>query len=84
MVLGIITAIAACPAIIGTTEAVRKGQAQNAKEQHRGQKTNLVVSCTKQTSLSAQIDGGLVVLKNNKVGRSCLPETENHSMQDQN
>jgi hypothetical protein len=30
MVLGIITAIAACPAIVGTTEAVRQGQRKNA------------------------------------------------------
>ena len=67
MVLGILTSIAACPAIIGTTEAVRQGQAQNKKEQHRGQKTNLVATCTKNSSQSGQINGGLIVLKNNKV-----------------
>jgi hypothetical protein len=68
MVLGLLTAIAACPAIIGTTEAVRQGQAQNAKEKHRGQKTNLVASCVKQSSQSDQINGGMVVLRNHKVG----------------
>ena len=67
MVLGILTSIAACPAIIGTTEAVRQGQAQNKREQHRGQKTNLVATCTKNSSQSSQINGGLIVLKNNKV-----------------
>lgn len=67
MVLGLLTAIAACPAIIGTTEAVRSGQNKNAKEKHRGQKTNLVATCVKSTSQSAQINGGMVVLKNHKV-----------------
>lgn len=70
MVLGLLTAIAACPAIIGTTEAVRSGQNKNAKEKHRGQKTNLVASCVKSSSQSAQINGGMVVLKNHKV---CFP-----------
>lgn len=67
MVLGLLTAIAACPAIIGTTEAVRSGQNKNAKEKHRGQKTNLVASCVKTSSQSAQINGGMVVLKNHKL-----------------
>ena len=67
MVLGLLTAIAACPAIIGTTEAVRSGQNKNAKEKHRGQKTNLIASCVKSSSQSAQINGGMVVLKNHKV-----------------
>ena len=74
MVLGLLTAIAACPAIIGTTEAVRQGQNQNAKEKHRGQKTNLVASCVKNSSQSAQINGGMVVLKNHKV-RFLLPKS---------
>lgn len=67
MVLGIITAIAACPAIIGTTEAVRQGQRKNAKEQHRGLKSNLVVSCFSTSRGSSEINGGAVVLRNNKV-----------------
>lgn len=67
MVLGLLTAIAACPAIIGTTEAVRQGQTQNAREKHRGQKTNLVAACVKPSSQSDQINGGLVVLRSNKV-----------------
>lgn len=67
MVLGIITAIAACPAIIGTTEAVRQGQRKNAKEQHRGLKSNLVVSCFSTSRGSSEINGGAVVLRNNKL-----------------
>ena len=77
MVLGLLTAIAACPAIIGTTEAVRQGQNQNAKEKHRGQKTNLVASCVKNSSQSAQINGGMVVLKNHKVRASFCPKITN-------
>lgn len=42
MVLGLLKAIAACPAIIGTSEAVRQGQRKNAKEKHRDQKSNLL------------------------------------------
>lgn len=77
MVLGLLTAIAACPAIIGTTEAVRSGQNKNAKEKHRGQKTNLVASCVKSSSQSAQINRGMVVLKNHKV-RITIPCLASH------
>ncbi|MCJ1452187.1 hypothetical protein MMC28_002529 [Mycoblastus sanguinarius] len=76
MVLGILTAVAACPAIIGTTEAVRKGQSQNAKERHRGQKANLVVQCTKTSKQSAQIDGGMVLLRDHKVWTRPLARNE--------
>lgn len=71
MVLGILTAIAACPAIIGTTEAVRQGQKSNAKEKHRGLKTNLIASCTSISRTGGEINGGVVVLSDNKV-RSLL------------
>ncbi|MCJ1276359.1 hypothetical protein MMC21_004164 [Puttea exsequens] len=67
MVLGLLTAIAACPAIIGTTEAVRQGQQQNAREKHRSQKVNLIAHCVKQSSQSSQINGGMVVLRNHKL-----------------
>jgi hypothetical protein len=67
MVLGILTAIAACPAIIGTTEAVRQGQRQNAREKHRGLKTNLSISCSRATRSGREIDQCEVVLSENKV-----------------
>ncbi|RYO67573.1 hypothetical protein AA0113_g4507 [Alternaria arborescens] len=67
MVLGILTAIAACPAIIGTTEAVRQGQRQNAREKHRGLKTNLSVSCSRATRSGREIDQCEVVLSENKL-----------------
>jgi hypothetical protein len=74
MVLGILTAIAACPAIIGTTEAVRQGQRQNAREKHRGLKTNLSVVCSRATKGGREIDGCEIVLSENKVRRVAQSE----------
>jgi len=67
MVLGVITSIAACPAIIGTTEAVRQGQRQNAKEKHRGRKSNLLVTCSDPSRKARDIHGGAVILRDGKV-----------------
>ncbi|KAG2164904.1 hypothetical protein VTO58DRAFT_107898 [Aureobasidium pullulans] len=67
MVFGILTAVAACPAIIGTTEAVRQGQQQNAREEHRGRKSNLTINLPKRNAYSKQFDGAMVVLKDNKL-----------------
>jgi hypothetical protein len=69
MVLGILTSIAACPAIIGTTEAVRQGQKQNSRQSHRGRKSNLLVSCSDPSRKARDIHGGSVVLRGNKVCR---------------
>jgi hypothetical protein len=73
MVLGIITSIAACPAIIGTTEAVRQGQSQNRREQHRGRKSNLLVSCSDPSRKARDIQGGTVILRDKKVFIYCFP-----------
>lgn len=73
MVLGLISAIAACPAIVGTTEAVRHGQRANARERHRGEKCNLVVELPIKNAYSSLLDGALVVLKNGKVGWGTTP-----------
>lgn len=67
MVLGIITAVAACPAIIGTTEAVRHGEQQNARERHRGRKYNLTVNLLKHSTYSAQFNGAPIVLRDHKL-----------------
>jgi hypothetical protein len=69
MVFGIITAIAACPAIIGTNEAVMQGQKQNAREKHRGLKSNLVANCDATSRYASVINGAAVVLENSKVSR---------------
>jgi hypothetical protein len=73
MVLGILTAIAACPAIIGTTEAVRQGQRQSAREKHRGLKTNLAVACPRESQAGREIDGCTIVLSEDKVRESLHP-----------
>ncbi|WWC57864.1 uncharacterized protein I303_100399 [Kwoniella dejecticola CBS 10117] len=68
MVLGILSAVAACPAIIGTTEAVRHGQKAQAKEAHRGQKVNMIVKLpTPIPGYTENFEGALIVLKDNKV-----------------
>lgn len=67
MVLGILTSIAACPAIIGTTEAVKQGQSQNKKQQHKGRKSNLLVTCSDPSRKARDIHGGTLVLRDNKV-----------------
>jgi hypothetical protein len=78
MVLGILTAIAACPAIIGTTEAVRQGQRQSAKEKHRGVKTNLFVNCSGTSRAAKEVDGCQVVLNSGKVGHFSTISARNH------
>lgn len=65
--LGILSAVVAAPAIIGVTEAVRSGQRQNAREEHRGRKSNLTVTLPVRNSYSNQFDGAMVVLKDNKL-----------------
>ncbi|KAH8816625.1 hypothetical protein F5884DRAFT_853060 [Xylogone sp. PMI_703] len=67
MVLGIITSIAACPAIIGTTEAIHQGQRQNKREQARGQKSNLLVTCSDPCKKATDVNGGTIVLKDGKL-----------------
>jgi hypothetical protein len=80
MVLGILTSIAACPAIIGTTEAVRSGQKQNARERHRSRKANLVVSCQDPSRKARDVHGGTVVLRDNKVSDTTSPTLFNTSL----
>lgn len=67
MVLGLLTAIAACPAIIGTTEAIRQGERQNKREEHRGRKSNLTVTLLRQSSYNALFNGAKIVLKDAKL-----------------
>lgn len=67
MVLGILTSIAACPAIVGTNEAVMQGQKQNARERHRGMKSNLIVNCATSSRYATIVNGAGVVLQNSKV-----------------
>lgn len=68
MVFGILTAVAACPAIIGTTEAVRYGQKKNNREEHRGRKYHLTVTLAQRRSpYCPYFDGCPIVLHHNKL-----------------
>ncbi|KAK4561678.1 hypothetical protein LTR86_004357 [Recurvomyces mirabilis] len=67
MVLGILTAVAAAPAIVGTTEAIRQGQKENRREEQRGRKNNLTVTLLRRSPYRVQFDGASIVLKDNKL-----------------
>jgi hypothetical protein len=75
MVLGLLSAVAACPAIIGTTEAVRQGQKSNAREKHRGRKVNLVIRLPNKNEYSPRFDESLIVLKDGKVSAGGINES---------
>lgn len=63
----LLTAVGAVPTIIGTTEAIQHGQRQNVRKQHRGRRSNLVVSLPRKNSYSALFEGARVVLKDHKL-----------------
>lgn len=67
MALPMILALTIAPALLGTQEAIRQSQSKNKREEHRSRRCNMVVSCVKQSIRSRDIDGKLVVLKDNKV-----------------
>lgn len=63
----LLTAVGAVPTIIGTTQAIEYGQRQNARKQHRGRRSNLVVSLARKNEYNGLFEGARVVLKNNKL-----------------
>ncbi|KAI0515454.1 hypothetical protein F5B22DRAFT_607390 [Xylaria bambusicola] len=67
MVVPMLLALTICPAMLGTQESIRQSQSKNKREEHRARRCNLVVSCVKQSIRSRDIDGKLVVLKDNKL-----------------
>ncbi|EAS29743.2 uncharacterized protein CIMG_08489 [Coccidioides immitis RS] len=73
MVFGIITAVAACPAIVGTTEAIRSSQRSQRRQEHRSRKMNLIVSCSDPSRKSKDVDGCFVVLRNHKLWIASRP-----------
>jgi hypothetical protein len=66
MVFGILTAVVACPAIVGTTEAIRHGQNENNRNEHRSRKYHLVVTLLHRSVYSSRFEKAPIVLKNNK------------------
>jgi|SRR6478735_3997552 hypothetical protein len=67
MSLPMLLALTVCPAMLGTQEAIRQSQAKTKREEHRGRRCNLVVSCVKPSIRSRDINNKLVVLKDSKV-----------------
>ncbi|KAF4449938.1 hypothetical protein F53441_6857 [Fusarium austroafricanum] len=67
MSLPMLLALTVCPAMLGTQEAIRQSQAKTKREEHRGRRCNLVVSCVKPSIRSRDINNKLVVLKDNKL-----------------
>ncbi|KAI1387882.1 uncharacterized protein F4822DRAFT_444414 [Hypoxylon trugodes] len=67
MAVPMILALTIAPALLGTQEAIRQSQSKNKREEHRARRCNLVVSCVKQSIRSRDINGKLVVLKDNKL-----------------
>ncbi|KAG5755961.1 hypothetical protein H9Q69_001868 [Fusarium xylarioides] len=67
MSLPMLLALTVCPAMLGTQEAIRQSQAKTKREEHRGRRCNLVVSCVKPSIRSRDINNKLVVLKDSKL-----------------
>ncbi|KAL1960175.1 hypothetical protein VTO42DRAFT_8718 [Malbranchea cinnamomea] len=80
MVLGLLTAVAACPAIVGINETVQHGQRQEAKKRHRGRKMNLVVSCSDPSKKSRDVNGAYIVLRNHKLYVSTTKDSRHNEM----
>ncbi|KAI1632933.1 hypothetical protein F4809DRAFT_652910 [Biscogniauxia mediterranea] len=79
MALPMMLALTICPAMLGTQEAIRQSQSKTKREEHRARRSNLIVSCVKPSIRSRDIDGKLVVLKDNKLyitTSAPLPEDE--------
>ncbi|KAL1594575.1 hypothetical protein SLS60_010336 [Paraconiothyrium brasiliense] len=67
MVLSILVAIVAAPALLGTQEAIRQSQSKEKREEHRARRCNLVASCVKSSLRSREINGRPIVLKDGKL-----------------
>ncbi|KAI1410452.1 hypothetical protein F5Y13DRAFT_202255 [Hypoxylon sp. FL1857] len=67
MAVPMLLALTIAPALLGTQEAIRQSQSKNKREEHRARRCNLVVSCVKQSIRSRDINGKIVVLKDNKL-----------------
>ncbi|KAF5026830.1 hypothetical protein F66182_1023 [Fusarium sp. NRRL 66182] len=67
MSIPMLLALTVCPAMLGTQEAIRQSQAKTRREEHRGRRCNLVVSCVKPSIRSRDINNKLIVLKDSKL-----------------
>ncbi|KAK9417456.1 hypothetical protein SUNI508_08816 [Seiridium unicorne] len=67
MVIGMLLALTTCPAMLGTQEAIRQSQSKNRREEHRGQRCNLIAGCVQPSTRSREVNQRIVVLKNSKL-----------------
>ncbi|KAH6651758.1 hypothetical protein BKA67DRAFT_693012 [Truncatella angustata] len=67
MVIGMLLALTACPAMLGTQEAIRQSQSKTRREEHRGQRCNMIVSCVQSSTRSKEVNNRIVVLRDNKL-----------------
>lgn len=67
MVLSLLIATTSAPALMGTQESIRQGQAREKREEHRGRRCNLIATCTKPSLRSRELNGRSVVLRDGKL-----------------
>lgn len=79
MVIGMLLALTTCPAMLGTQEAIRQSQSKNRREEHRGQRCNLIVGCVQPSTRSREINNRIVVLRDSKVRLSQTPYCSVHA-----
>ncbi|KFA73100.1 hypothetical protein S40288_02795 [Stachybotrys chartarum IBT 40288] len=84
MAMPMLLALAICPAMLGTQEAIRQSQSKNKREEHRARRCNLITSCVKPSIRSRDINGRLVILRDSKLYIANEPPPRNldepHSM----
>lgn len=78
MAIPMLLALTVCPAMLGTQEAIRQSQSKTKREEHRGRRCNLVVSCVKPSIRSRDINNKLVVLKDSKVHYYRVPKQKQY------
>jgi hypothetical protein len=67
MSLSMLLALTICPAMLGSQEAIRQSQSKTRREEHRGRRCNLVVSCIKSSTRARDVDRRKIVLRDSKV-----------------
>ncbi|OAL53978.1 hypothetical protein IQ07DRAFT_473293, partial [Pyrenochaeta sp. DS3sAY3a] len=67
MVLSILIATIAAPALLASQEAIRQSQSKEKREEHRARRCNLIATCVKSSVRSREIDGRPVVLRDGKL-----------------
>jgi len=67
MVLSILVAIIAAPALLASQESIRQSQGKEKREEHRARRCNLIATCVKSSMRSRELNGRPIVLRDGKV-----------------